>query len=419
VLRTMRTITVFYAWQSDTPERFNRHLIRVALDEAAKRISQDAAVAVQVRIDSDTEGVPGQPPVTDTILKKIEGCDVFAPDVTFVATTKGGKLIPNPNVMTELGYALRAKTHSAMMFIMNTSFGPPEKLPFDMGHVRHPIQYNVAPTAKDAERREVRNKLSADIEKILRLQIEATKPPSPPPPPFIEVQPKDGPARFRPAGIPVGRRWDKMPFVAGSEQEVLLSAGPAVWLRLMPTVNPGKAWPAHDLHDHAVQTGSLRLAPFVYHNLNVLRAEDGIAICPLLTPDAGDTTSVAFVFNTGEIWSIDCTMLVYNAAGNIPYLEKLLIDRLQDYALLLSSLGINPPYRWIAGVTGVKDRRLEIPPAPGHMVMAGWHGPRCLSDTIVKEGIYDGSHSPAASLSPIFNAIFDSCGVPRPDYLPR
>lgn len=415
----MRTITVFYAWQSDTPERFNRHLIRIALDEAAKRISQDAAMAVQVLIDSDTEGVPGQPPVTDTILKKIEGCDVFAPDVTFVATTEGGKLIPNPNVMTELGYALRAKTHSAMMFIMNTSFGPPKKLPFDMGHVRHPIQYNVVPTAKDAERRAVRNKLSADIEKILRLQIEATKLPSPPPPPFIEVQPKDGPARFRPAGIPLGRRWDKMPFVAGSEQEVLLSAGPAVWLRLMPTVNPGKVWPAHNLHDHAVQTGSLRLAPFVYHNLNVLRAEDGIAICPLLTPDAGDTTSVAFVFNTGEIWSIDCTMLVYNAAGNIPYLEKLLIDRLQDYALLLSSLGINPPYRWIAGVTGVKDRRLEIPPAPGHMVMAGWYGPRCLSDTIVKEGIYDGSHSPAASLLPIFNAIFDSCGVPRPDYLPR
>jgi hypothetical protein len=163
----MRKVTVFYAWQSDRPERFNRYLIRMALEVAARQISRDSALDVELRIDSDTQGVPGQPPVTETILRKIDACDIFAPDLTFVACTDGGKHIPNPNVMVEYGYALRAKTHAAMLPIMNTAFGPPESLPFDMGHLRHPIQYHVLPLAKDGARRAARKQLCEKIEKAL------------------------------------------------------------------------------------------------------------------------------------------------------------------------------------------------------------------------------------------------------------
>jgi hypothetical protein len=129
---------VFYAWQSDRLERLNRHLIRAALDLAARNISGDDRVGVSVRIDADTEGVLGHVPVTDTILKKIGACDAFVPDLTFVAETDTGKLVCNPNVMLEYGYALNAKSHSVMMPVMNTAYGPAEKLPFDMGHLRHP-----------------------------------------------------------------------------------------------------------------------------------------------------------------------------------------------------------------------------------------------------------------------------------------
>jgi len=97
----VREFVVFYAWQSDRPARLNRHLIRFALNLAAKRISDDASVGVRVRIDADTEGVLGHVPVTDTILKKIAVCDAFVPDLTFVAATDSGKLIPNANVMLE------------------------------------------------------------------------------------------------------------------------------------------------------------------------------------------------------------------------------------------------------------------------------------------------------------------------------
>ena len=48
-----------------------------------------------------------------------------------------------------------------------------------MGHLRHPIQYRVALTANDSERRVVRDKLTNKIEEKLRLQITATRPAAP------------------------------------------------------------------------------------------------------------------------------------------------------------------------------------------------------------------------------------------------
>jgi hypothetical protein len=96
-----KKITVFYAWQSDTRPRFNRYLVRTALEMAARKISVESDSSIQIEIDSDTQGFPGKPPVTDTILGKIKSCDIFAPDFTFVGKTKARKLLPNPNVLTE------------------------------------------------------------------------------------------------------------------------------------------------------------------------------------------------------------------------------------------------------------------------------------------------------------------------------
>ena len=50
----MKKYTVFYAWQSDTEQNYDRHPIRNALDMAAEAISGDPSVAAQVIIDSDT-----------------------------------------------------------------------------------------------------------------------------------------------------------------------------------------------------------------------------------------------------------------------------------------------------------------------------------------------------------------------------
>ena len=103
----MKKYSVFYAWQSDTEQNYNRRLIGKALDMAAEAISTDPSVAAQVIIDSDTQGVAGEPHVTEELLWKISESEFFAPDLTFVGRTDGGKLLPNPNVLIECGYALR------------------------------------------------------------------------------------------------------------------------------------------------------------------------------------------------------------------------------------------------------------------------------------------------------------------------
>lgn len=197
-----------------------------------------------------------------------------------------------------------------------------------------------------------------------------------------------------------------------------MALGPAIWLRLMPTFDPGKKWETYELEQHAIRTGSLNLPPFAISSLFKLRAHDGVGICSLVTSNDNETMSAAFAFETGEIWGIDTTLLHYGQ-NVIPFLEPNYTECLQGYARFLSSLGLQPPYHWIGGITGVKGRRLLVPVQQGYSRVPGWSGPQCLADTIVEEGTYDGEQTPTDALYPLFKAIFAKSGIPRPDYLPR
>lgn len=165
----MEPIVLFYSWQSDREGKLCRHFVEKALDHAANLLRADG---IELVIDSDTRNVTGHPPINATILKKIEACDIFLADVTFVAATEGRKLVPNPNVMGEYGYALHALGHERIVLTMNTAFGPPEELPFDLKHQRFPLRYDATPHIRDAPRRELRldfgRKLAEAIAPIAR-----------------------------------------------------------------------------------------------------------------------------------------------------------------------------------------------------------------------------------------------------------
>ncbi|MES2167881.1 MAG: hypothetical protein V4458_12755 [Pseudomonadota bacterium] len=175
IAEQMRTIVVFYAWQGDRPNNLNRSFIEKALDDAAKKFNA-ASASIKIEIDQDTQGVPGTPPVSETILSKISSCDIFLPDLTLVAQfqegKKQGKLVPNPNVLIEYGYALRAKGHQAMMPVMNTAYGEPEDLPFDMKHLRHPIQYYASIDNSADQLRTARERLSNQFLSALQILAE-------------------------------------------------------------------------------------------------------------------------------------------------------------------------------------------------------------------------------------------------------
>jgi hypothetical protein len=187
----------------------------------------------------------------------------------------------------------------------------------------------------------------------------------------------------------------------------------------MPTFDPGKTWTAQDLRE-ACQAGTVALQPFICSTFRYLRAADGVGSCNLLTDEAEETQSVAFAFETGEVWAIDTWLLgTHPSELFIGELERWWTVRLAEYATFLQRLGLQAPYRWIAGVTGVKNRWLQLPLPPGQMMFPGSRGPECLADEIIIEGSYDGEQLPISALLPFFDAIYHKCGMRRPDYLPR
>jgi hypothetical protein len=358
----MRKIIAFYAWQSDTPQRFNRHLIWIALVEAAKRITEDSALDVELMVDQDTAGVPGQPPITDTILKKIAASDIFIPDLSFVSRTDGGKYVPNPNVMTEYGYALRAKTHEALMPVMNTAFGPPKELPFDMGHLRHPIQYCIEPTAKPAQRRAVRQALSQQIEANLRLQIAATQPPLPAPVPFHAAEQFEGGATF----VASDTIFTLAVSHGGSTRNVRLPRGPKAFLRVQPVYN-------HLPLDRAEAAMALQksgLPPPGWSRYGSHRTglnKWGACTYISLPPSPEIILTISQIMLTRELWGIATDLFSPQPPESSPRviaiadLENTFTEAVGRYLQTAEHiLKISPPIKLIAGISGVSEYHIPV-----------------------------------------------------------
>lgn len=165
--------TIFYAWQSDLPGNTNRNFIERAIKDAIDDIHAGDTLesAPRFEFDKDTQGVPGSPAITDTIFDKIDKCGAFVADVTPVValkTDEGTKLIPNPNVLIELGYAVKSAGWERIIMVMNTAFGSPADLPFDLRQRRWPITYQLAEDAgeKATERLALTSKLTQAIRAV-------------------------------------------------------------------------------------------------------------------------------------------------------------------------------------------------------------------------------------------------------------
>lgn len=128
--------TIFYAWQSDLPSECNLDLIESALEEAARQLREEPSVEWEPAVDRDTKGVPGSPDVPGSIFEKIVAADVVVFDVSIGIRAEACRPCPNPNVMLELGYALRAHPLDQILLVFNEAFGHPRELPFDLGYKR-------------------------------------------------------------------------------------------------------------------------------------------------------------------------------------------------------------------------------------------------------------------------------------------
>jgi hypothetical protein len=148
-------IRIFYSWQADLPNKTNRGLIRDALDKAVKQIETNEKLIVE----SDRQGVPGSPDILYTILEKIDQADLFVCDVTTIGHSEEGKPLPNPNVLFELGYAMRSLSMRRVLMVLNTAYGRIEDLPFDLKRFAF-LSYHMEPDEKPAD---ARNQLVEDL----------------------------------------------------------------------------------------------------------------------------------------------------------------------------------------------------------------------------------------------------------------
>lgn len=162
-------IHIFYSWQNDTENTVNRFFIRDILKEAIKDYKDALELDERPYLDYDTKDVPGNPEIFNTILKKIEACDIFIADVTFISKSEGGKLIPNPNVMIELGYALKVVGSERTILVMNEEYGSPEgNLPFDLKHRRWPLRYKAASNLNKSQLAAISSKFASEIKSAIK-----------------------------------------------------------------------------------------------------------------------------------------------------------------------------------------------------------------------------------------------------------
>ncbi|WP_447965288.1 hypothetical protein [Nitrospira sp. Ecomares 2.1] len=159
---------IFYSWQCDLDKEYNETFIQNCLDKVIAKLNSSLNPREPFELDRDTRDVSGSPDIAKTILDKIEKSGAFVGDLSFIAEATNGKHCSNPNVLIELGYALKCLTDRCIVNVMNTAYGNPEgNMPFDFAHKRWPISYKLSKSNKTRNHEE-QGKLIQGLEKAIK-----------------------------------------------------------------------------------------------------------------------------------------------------------------------------------------------------------------------------------------------------------
>lgn len=150
-------ISVFYSWQSDLSTKTNRNFIEDAINKSLKAINKDNRIVAC--LDRDTKNEMGSPDIQSSVFKKINHSKFFICDVSL-----NKNKVPNPNVLIELGYAIKVIGWSKIICFFNVQTGKIEDLPFDINHNR------VTPYTPDGsnEKKRLSEIISVNINELFR-----------------------------------------------------------------------------------------------------------------------------------------------------------------------------------------------------------------------------------------------------------
>lgn len=297
---------VFWSWQSDIAQRVCREFVRSALDEALQKLAAELNLEESDRpeLDHDTKGEAGMVDITATILRKIEAASVFVADVTSIAKTGQGKKVANPNVLIELGYALKAIGPGGIVLVANERYGGgPTDLPFDLRNRRGPITYKLDRQASDEELEAARGPLIDSLVEALSAILHVARTARDAKAQPVGKPSRDGdPSVWFPAGTVLqARDW----FGRAGVQKVVLPDAPRSYMRIIPA-GWGDAQPtALELHNLG---DGVRLNPLGrwLTGDGGLNADGVLYFEPTEGTDPVETQTITQWFaDSGEIWGVD------------------------------------------------------------------------------------------------------------------
>ncbi len=293
--------------------------------------------------------------------------------------------MPNPNVLLEYGFALHVLSDTFLIAIMNTAYGAPENLPFDMGHRRHPLKYDFPPTASRADWRAIATNLAVEFEAILRPTIEQARS-NPRKNSLFEKYPSSmAPAFFFPRGTTIAS-YD------GDTQEYQFDGESAIYLRLYPKFRDkqpsiGRAL-LKDLFNRR------RVIPFSRIQGGLPSANDYGWV--IIGPASNNTTrGMTQGLPKGEIWGVNSEVFVQYRTSTlrgddqiltvlpIVSVEQLYVNTLEDYVrFAISDLELQLPLVIEIGAVGLKGVFISAP--NGAVTLGNFYGP-FRDDQVVRE----------------------------------
>lgn len=364
---------VFWSWQSDTSAKNNHYFVRDAIELALQKVAKDLELdeAMRPEIDHDTKGEPGLVSIVDTIFQKIVQSAVFIGDITFVGKTINDKLLPNPNVMIELGHAITSIGPERIILVANKAYGgKPEDLPFDLRHRRAPITYDLSEGASSTERHKVKEKLAQSLAVALasclgRVIDENAK--------AVEFPETKARQDDRSTWLEQGEVIEHHNFYhePGNKRWEVLER-PRFYLRVIPASYTGNKT-AREIQDlrgsnHAVTC----IHPWI-HGDGGVNALGVVAVG--FGRDKKVLAATQWFKNTSEIWAFNCSVSFQQdeksplqlSLGVIPKSWREQLNRSIDF---LEHIGVKGPLKIEAGVVGLKDVIWGEDFGPGYTALA-------------------------------------------------
>lgn len=418
---------LFWSWQSDTPGKTGRFLVRDAIAAAIQALKQtddideptERDVVGDLHLDQDRQGLPGSPDLARAILGKIDKAAVFVADVTIVAQAKGtktpagkrvkGRRFINPNVAIELGYALKALGDDKTLLVMNTHYGDSDDLPFDLRHKGVSLHYALAPDADKTAIDEQRKRLVAQLIPALKHYVAEVARDIPlvffgwpaKRPPVFYFDRTEGLARVGEPNV------DEIEFGMGAER--------AISLRLIPSKALAKPLTTREMREKV----DARLGAFW------IRGFDGL--CDLNQYGAivyepsthnqpfNEIKALTQVFRTGEIWGVNSYLLRDRPEARmglflpaLPF-EKTCFDTLHRYVKFAhEKLGLEPPFEFEGALTGMKGLHFRFEHQEGWGPFHQDH----IAHKVILRSVDDNAIS--AALLEFFEAVYDETPFARP-----